>query len=149
MIEKVFHTWKGITGLTVIAVFLVVSFGFGNPLMAIAQVPDPVLAPTTCTLPDGSPGKLIHLDKIIFAPTRFLVHFSDPVNNPAMNPLFAYDIKVTDDPNAMKYANEEVASFLNGIGYTKTGGNSVNPRQIIVFDIEYEILCDVIPPPPV
>jgi len=140
MIEKFFHTWKGITALTAVALFLVVSFGSGNPLMALAQLPDPVLAPTMCILPDGTTGKLIHLDKIIFAPVKWFVH-ADSVNNPNMSPRFTYDIKVTDNPNAMKYANEEVASFLTTLGYKRTGGGPITALQIIVFDIDYAILC--------
>jgi len=94
--------------------------------------PDPSPIPTTCV-----GGNIVHIDKIIFQPTQFIIHPTFL----ALNPALVYDIKVTDDPNAVKYLNNEVADFLNFLGYTLGGGAAVKPNRVTVIDVEYSTIC--------
>jgi len=127
------------TAAILISVSLVVGvIGFWDPMTdyALAQISHvPTLPPTTC----GASGTLLHVDKIMFNPTRKLFHATE-------DPLragFAYDIKVVDDPTTVKYAREEVVGFLNSASYKVNPGLTL-PIQlwhVFVFDIDYDMEC--------
>ena len=144
MLEKISQNWKGISGLTVAAVFIGV-FAFAGPMDALAgdpMSPPPMPPPDTCA--DGF-SKVVHMDKIIFDVTEFLTHPTLTSLNP--DPNFLYDIKVADDPDTVKYANAEVASFLTAHMYTRGGGGGpgmggmITPNDIFVVDIDYSTIC--------
>ncbi len=144
MLEKISQNWKGISGLTVAAVFIGV-FAFAGPMDALAgdpMSPPPMPPPDTCA--DGF-SKVVHVDKIIFAVNKFLTHPTLPSLKPISG--FLYDIKVADDPDTVKYANAEVASFLTAHMYTRGGpagpglGPMITPFDIFIVDIDYSIMC--------
>jgi len=86
---------------------------------------------------------LEHWDKIAFVPNVVITNIDTNVNPFILEPGFAYDVKVLDDPNSVAFLEGKAIDKLNTLGYT-VAGSPVQKIDIFVFEVEYAIVC-VIP----
>jgi len=86
--------------------------------------------------------EVTHFDKIIFHSEGAALRDNFGTFIGAFTPL---DIKVLDDPTGVANLKTKVANFLNGIGWTNAGFGPVNPKRIVIDDVDYAIECIKLP----
>ena len=81
-----------------------------------------------------------HWDKIAFVPNVVITNLDTNVNPLTLEPSFAYDIKVLDDPNSVAFLEGKVVDKLNTLGY-RVASSPVQKIDLFVFEVEYAIIC--------
>jgi len=81
-----------------------------------------------------------HWDKILFVPFVIITNLDTNVNPLTLEPNFAYDIKVLDDPNSVAFLEGKVVDKLNTLGY-RVASSPVQKTDLFVSEVEYAIIC--------
>jgi hypothetical protein len=100
--------------------------GIGDPAIVICKV-----------LPNGMAVKAVHMDKIIFRITDFLVAAA-AADQPQLNDIprnTPHDIKVLDDPKTVADLKAKVLTFLGALV------TPANRNAITVIDVDYAVVC--------
>jgi len=83
---------------------------------------------------------LEHWDKILFVPLVVITNLDTNVDPLTLEPGFAYDIKVLDDPNSVAFLEGKVVEKLNTLGY-RVASSPVQKIDLFVSEVAYAIIC--------
>jgi len=139
MTKTIFQNWKVMAGLSIAAVLLGGAFSFGlfTPKAEAGEMNgngfDGFSTPTSCLA-----AEVNHWDKIIFSSKKDILNKDGVV---IFDKKEIFDIKELDDPTTIERPLQKAADKFNSVGWTTEKGESFNPNDLKLIDIEYAIVC--------